>query len=391
MKNKAKSSKNSPVPPKEVATRPRWLVQNYFYPIGTLPGRSSAHASQAIAGVLQGGVQTLHVVWFGGSGEGKIDTRVMYSRITYKPAELLSCPLVKPNDDPFEPLNNDFFTYSVPRVIGSVPNRACGNAVPFIDVHGRFHLWFAAFYTEGSDVPDGEDNGRREIFYQYSDDTGKTWSKPIIWSDRPGLWVRNALVVLDDGTWLFPINDEETFLPEYDCDWSTRFAFSHDEGKTWAFSKLYSVPKLPGAQRGGIIQPTVVQLADGSLYCLNRSHTGWVVEMRSFDRGKTWTTPANTTLPHPESNICMIRRKPRGTSKGDLLLAYNPSPHHRYPISIAQSVDDGKTWNKCFDLRDEQGELSYPCLVETPDGLLHCTYSLHRMTIAHDVFMLDMP
>jgi len=376
-----KSMINSDEPFKPVP--PSWLLQECIYPIGSIPDRPSAHASQFIAGTCQDGTQVLHLVWYGGPGEGNIATRVMYCRISYSVDEVLQCPVIEAGD-PFEPKSNDLFTYSEPRVIASVPERACGNAVPFIDHHGRFHLWFAAFYTQGSIVPEGEDPEQRDIFYQFSDDDGETWSEPVIWSDRPGLWVRNAMVELDDGTWLFPINDESTYLPEFDCDWSTRFALSHDEGKTWELSELYSVPRLPGERRGGIIQPTVVQLGDGSLYCLNRSCNGWVVEMRSFDRGLTWTTPQDTTLPNPECNVCMIRRK-----KGDLLLAYNPSQRNRCPISIARSVDDGKTWQRIFDLRDELGELSYPCLVETPDGLVHCTYSLHRLTIAHDVFLLD--
>jgi hypothetical protein len=363
---------------------PLWLLQEVVYPINSIPDRSSAHASQFIAGTCQDGIQTLHLVWFGGPGEGNIATRVMYCRISYNVDEVLQSPAIEAGD-PFEPKNNDLFTYSEPWVIASVPDRACGNAVPFIDRNGRFHLWFAAFYTEGSIVPEGEeDPGRRDIFYQYSDDDCETWSEPVIWSDRPGLWIRNAMVVLDDGTWLFPINDEVTFLPEFDCDWSTRFVRSTDEGKTWEFSELYSIPRLPGERRGGIIQPTVVQLGDGSLLCLNRSCNGWIVEMRSFDKGITWTTPVDTALPNPESNVCMTRRR-----NGDLLLAYNPSHLNRNPISIARSTDDGKSWQRLFDLRKETGELSYPCILETPDGLVHCTYSLHRLTVAHDVFRLD--
>ncbi|MHA1892323.1 MAG: exo-alpha-sialidase [Promethearchaeota archaeon] len=367
---------------------PKWIVQNYLYPMQSLPGRPSAHASQIIAGELKDGIQKLYVVWFCGTGEGNLDVSIMLSEITYKPEEVLEFPPVEEND-PFEPVKNSLFTYSEPRVIADMPNRGCGNPVPFIDNKGRFHLWFAAFYTEGSDVPPGENPHRRDIFYQYSDDLGKTWSEPVIWSDRPGLWVRNALVVLNDGTWLLPINDEETYIPEHDVKWSSRFAYSHDNGETWEFGKdLYTVDKLPGAERGGIIQPSVVQLSDGSLYCMNRSHTGYIVEMRSSDNGKTWTVPKNTKVPNPQCNVCVIRKKYNAKNEDELLLAYNPTKFGRDPMSIGHSPDEGKSWECLFDLRHEMGELSYPCLVQTPDGLIHCTYTLHRLTIAHDVFMI---
>ncbi|HME55002.1 MAG TPA: sialidase family protein [Candidatus Lokiarchaeia archaeon] len=362
---------------------PRWIAQGYLFQIGTVLGCANNHAGEMIAGACHDGIQELHVVWFAGTVEGHVDTKIMHSRIRYDVESALKCSIIE-QGDPFEPHNNDLFAYSEPRAIAGISERSSGNAVPFIDTRGRFHLWFASYYTKGSNVPEGEDPRRRDIFYQYSDDDGETWTEPSIWSDRPGSWVRNALLVLDDGTWLLPINDEITYLPEFDCNWSSRFAFSHDDGITWEFSDLYSVHKFPGAARGGMIQPTVVQLADGSLYCLNRSHTGWIVEMRSFDRGATWTTPVNTSLPNPQSAICMIRRQ-----NGDLLLAYNPSQKNRYPISIARSRDDGMTWQRLFDLRDENGELSYPSLVESPDGLVHCTYTLHWRTIAHDAFFLD--
>ena len=366
---------------------PKWMAQNYLYPMQSISNRPTAHASQIIVGPLMDGIQTLYSVWFAGIGEGKMDSAILFSTITYNPDEVLKCPEVEEND-PFEPVSNDLFIYSQPKVIVDMPNRACGNPVLFVDDNNRFHLWFAAFYTKGSEVPEGEDPNRRDIFYQYSDDATESWTEPVVWSDRPGLWVRNALVVLENGTWILPINDEATFLPEYDWDWSSRFAFSYDKGQTWKFDeKLYSIHKLPEDDRGGIIQPSVVQLVDGSLYCMNRSHSRWIVEMRSNDNGKTWTTPQNTKLPNPQCNVCVSRRK-KGGNDHDLLLIYNPTTWGRDPISIAQSKDDGKSWTCLFDLRHETGELSYPCMVETPDGIIHCTYTLHRLTIAHDAFIL---
>ncbi|MBD3188634.1 hypothetical protein GF325_17530 [Candidatus Bathyarchaeota archaeon] len=367
---------------------PKWLAQGHLYPFHSIEGRPGAHASQIIQGKRKDGVQTLHAVWFCGTGEGHHDVAIMLVDIFYEIDRVLKFPPVEEND-PFEPVKNDLFTYSTPRVIADMPNRACGNPVPFIDENGRFHLWFAAFYTKESDIPEGEPQHRRDIFYQYSDDGGNTWTDPVMWSDRPGLWVRNAIVVLDDGTWLFPINDEETYIPGHDVKWSSRFAFSMDEGKTWEFDDtLYTVDRLPGAERGGMIQPSVVQLKDGTLYCMNRSHTGYITEMRSTNRGKTWSTPKNSAVPNPQSNICVIRRQYSNEATDDLLLIYNPSKKMRTPVSIARSTDGGYTWKKLFDLRKELGELSYPCMVETPDGLIHCTYTLHRMGIAHDVFML---
>ncbi len=372
---------------------PQKFFPNVIYPLQSIPGRPSAHASTIVKGPLEDGVQKLYCVWFCGTGEGQLDVAIMLSEITYDPIHVLACNSPDPDDfDPFGPNPTDLFTYSTPQVIADLPNRACGNPVLFWDEStNRMHLWFAAFITKGSEVPPGEDPHRRDIFYQFSDDMSSSWSNPTIWSDRPGLWVRAPLSVLNDGTWLLPINDEKTFLPKYDHDWSSRFAVSSDKGKTWEFSGLYSVPRLPENPRGGMIQPAVVQLYDWSLFCINRSHTGWITEMRSTPDGRIgldWTTPINSKLPNNNSGIAMVRLNKNAKSDNHLLVAYNPTTHERCPISIAESLDGGLTWRCLFDLREEIGELSYPCLLQTRDGLVHCTYTLHRMGISHDVFLL---
>jgi predicted neuraminidase len=50
----------------------------------------------------------------------------------------------------------------------------------------------------------------------------------------------------------------------------------------------------------------------------------------------------------------------------------------RYRLSIYLSDDEGKTWRWKRTLEDEQkgkGSFSYPCIIQTSDGLLHISYS----------------
>ena len=50
----------------------------------------------------------------------------------------------------------------------------------------------------------------------------------------------------------------------------------------------------------------------------------------------------------------------------------------RYQLSIYISDDEGSTW-KWKELieyeSDKKGSFSYPCLIQTSDGLLHISYS----------------
>jgi hypothetical protein len=394
---------------------------------GSTPGRESAHANCIIPGPLAEGVQTLYATFHWGPGEAMAGTGHGLVKITYDVAaalEWFARPHQFPEDledfDPYDPPANPVFTYEGPYLIAQDPGRAHGNCSPLWDpATGRFHLWYTTFVpkTLRPTQEDLETPRDRRVYYKYSDDPTPwtdlaKWSAPVEWSDREGLWARAPVLPFTDengqAAWLLPHSDEATWLPEYENDWSVRFAVSRDRGASWELSGHYGIGIIPnppfksGKPRGGIIQPTAVQMADGSLYCLCRSHRGRIVELRSQPGGRLgldWTTPRDTALPNNNSGIAMTRlthgpgfAPVPGTDggRGDpLVLIYNPNQASRFPVSIAGSRDGGATWRCLFDLRTEQGELSYPWILQTPDGLVHCTYSLHRLTIAHDVFRPD--
>jgi predicted neuraminidase len=336
---------------------PRFLRQQFVYALDSIPGRPQAHAANLIAGPPEGGVQPLYCAWFCGTREGNPDVAILFAEGHYQiPAGV-------------EPPADFQVTYGEPRVIADVPDFALGNPVLFLDPAGVMHLWFAVFQRGCGD--------ERQIWHQTSADRGAHWSDPSVFSDRGGLWVKNAVQVLQDGTWLLPMNDEATWVPEHKTRWSSRFAYSADQGRTWAFTPLYSIQK-------GMIQPSVVEFPDGRLLAYNRTRNGRVAQTTSADGGRSWSPPTTTPLPNNNSNVSLLR-----LASGDLLLAYNPVRRGRSPISIARSTDGGATWTRLFDLRTEPGaEFSYPCLIQTPDGLCHVVYTHKRRTIVHDTFVL---
>jgi predicted neuraminidase len=53
----------------------------------------------------------------------------------------------------------------------------------------------------------------------------------------------------------------------------------------------------------------------------------------------------------------------------------------RYRLSLMLSDDEGASWKWRTDIENEekkQGSFSYPCLIQTKDGLLHMTFSHQR-------------
>ncbi len=341
---------------------PTYLSQEFLYPVDSIEGRPEAHASTIIDGGVEGDTQTLYCAWFCGTREGNIDVAIMFSKINYK------------IPDHIDKSTSIEYKYSKPQIIADDPQRACGNPVIHLDKKGRLHLWYAAFYARND--PQGRKK-QRKIFYQISDDLGKTWTKPDIFSDRDGLWVRNPILVLQNGTWILPMNDETTYLPEYKTDWSSRFARSEDRGKSWEFSKLYSI-------EGGMIQPCLVQFNDGEIYCVNRTKTKFIADMRSYDNGENWTSPQNTELPNPNSCVAICKNQ-----KNHIILIYNPLTRGRDVLSVAISKSKGEGWKRLFDLQEEKWcEFSYPCIMQTRDGIIHSTYTYKRKTISHDAFVL---
>jgi len=143
----------------------------------------------------------------------------------------------------------------------------------------------------------------------------------------------------------------------------------------------------------------------------------WIYTSTSED-GCAWTRPQPTQIPNNNSSMQVAR-----LSNGHLVIAFNntqatttrgkPTSSARLPLSVALSVDGGRTWPWVRDLEmgqevpqgiipttmagtdvsDEQKEFakhvmeySYPSIVATPDGRLHLSYTFRRRAIKYAEF-----
>ncbi len=46
---------------------------------------------------------------------------------------------------------------------------------------------------------------------------------------------------------------------------------------------------------------------------------------------------------------------------------------------------DGRTWQAALVLENDNGEYSYPAIIQTADGLVHITYTWKRQRVKHVV------
>ena len=340
----------------------------------------------------------LACVWFGGSQEGKSDISIYFSRLpTGK-----SCwtPAVKLSDD---------------------DTRSEQNPILFPAPDGRLWLLYTAQKSGNQDTS--------IIRYRISEDNGQTWQPVGVLFDKAGTFVRQPVVVLDNGNWLVPVfycrtRPGEKWVGDDDI---SAVRISSDQGRSWR------EVDVPGSV--GCVHMNIEKLPDGTLLALFRSR--WadnIYASRSSDGGNTWSEPTPTGLPNNNSSIqftCLAnghlalvfndisaaqateRRvslydeieddeteslKPAVTAekmvKTDARTAFWGTP--RAPMTLAISEDGGRTWPFKRNLEVGDGycmtnnselqlnrEYSYPSIKQTEDGVLHIAYTFYRQKIRY--------
>ena len=91
------------------------------------------------------------------------------------------------------------------------------------------------------------------------------------------------------------------------------------------------------------------------------------------------------SLPNPNSGTDALTLK-----DGRQLLVYNHTgrdgefPRGRNMLNLALSKD-GISWTPVLTLERQEGEYSYPAIIQSSDGLVHITYTYQRLTVKHVV------
>jgi predicted neuraminidase len=249
--------------------------------------------------------------------------------------------------------------WTVPVTLVDTPLHADGQPVLYLHANGSVWLFFVTL--------EGPDWTSARLRLQTSLDAIH-WSAPQTLFDRPGLMFRSKPVNLPTGDILVPVYDE--------TQWQSISMISTDRGDTWRLGQPIVTPT-------GNIHPSVVPLSNGRLlsYLRPGGDGEHIWQTTSTDQGRTWEQPTPTRFPNPNSGIDLIQLR-----NGHLVLAFNDSPRYRTPLRIALSQDEGRTWAYARTLEDGDGEFSYPTLLQTRDGHIHCVYTYRRETIQHAWF-----
>jgi len=302
----------------------------------------SAHAS-SVTVLPDGG---LLVAWFAGAREGASDVAIEMARVRAGRVESTWTALTRAQ-----------LQGMVQRVI-----RSLGNPVVWVDAQGRVNLHVVS-------VSYGGWSGSA-INHLVSEDGGAHWqsARRLIVSPLFNLstLVRTQPVAMADGSWGLPAYHE--FIEKHGM-----------------FLQLRSDGAVRSAERmqkyeGGWLQPAVAALSPRTAVALLRSASEsrpFIGVNRSADGGATWSLGHALEIPNPDASVALLR-----LCDGTLLLAANPTRGGRGTLQLFTSTDDGATWAASRVIeRDDSGEFSYPCLAESPDGIVHLTYTWRRQGI----------
>ena len=257
--------------------------------------------------------------------------------------------------------------------------KACWNPVVYQIPRGDLVIYFKI----GSKVSDWTG------WMVRSKDGGKTWSKrePL---QKGFLGPVKNKPVMSKGRIIAPASIE-------DNGWRLYFEYSDDMGKTWKRTDFVEADSIEVDGKKKLkdlaIQPSIIFLKDGRLAAVARTRSEHIGITFSSDNGETWSKLRLIETPNNNSGldavtlrdglqvlICNDRPIPHGIKNGKGL---------RTPLSIMTCMD-GEHWNHRITLEDSPvSQYSYPSIIQTSDGHIHCIYTWRRQRIKHVEIVMD--
>jgi sialidase-1 len=267
-------------------------------------------------------------------------------------------------------------------VVDDGPN-TMGNPCPVQDrKSGR--IWLPITRNLGEDqqeqITDRTAKGTREVWILYSDDDGRTWSKPveITGSVKRPDWTWYATgpgcgIQLRSGRLLIPCD-------HYVAGTKMRRShviYSDDHGKTW---------KVGGVVGDHTNECQAAELRDGTVLINMRSYHGKNrrAVATSRDGGLTWSEiRLDEALIEPVCQAALI-----ATRRRELVFS-NPASQRRERLTLKVSRDDGTSWRTLRVLHP--GPAAYSALAELRDGSLACLYERGEKSAYEKITLARLP
>ena len=244
---------------------------------------------------------------------------------------------------------DDGATWSTPEVLFSHRDRGCWSTELFTDTDKPFtvvHTYNApCHYRE------------LQTYVSFCDESGDNWSQPVTMKGSVnGCSIRQG----------FKMSNGEIFFPLY---WQEARDFFQWEDKPWHWD-VFSWALISGCGiskdgehffRSGYVstdaplwEPNAVELENGHIVMYMRcSGKGCLYSAHSYDYGRTWTEPAPTDIPNPDSKVTLLK------VNGKIVLINNFNSSERTDLQIATS-QDGVSFTPVASVEPPEQSWFYP-------------------------------
>ena len=230
--------------------------------------------------------------------------------------------------------------------------------------------------------------GNARFWESTSTDGGRTWSKhkALPSTHRYMTGKVHVPITLRDGTivmgyaWDVPAERGKPAQTEPEMLCKPGVLRSTDGGQTWKAGADVSIDRPLSLD-----EPAPIELKDGSLLLVMRTIGPRPYEVLSHDGGLTWGKPRESSVDGHNTPTALLR-----LADGSILRAWDMSTKNRYPLVVALSTDEAKTWSTPRtvttpttvnpatakpDAKTSQGGLSYrtacyPSLAQCDDGTI---------------------
>lgn len=222
-------------------------------------------------------------------------------------------------------------------------------------------------------------NQEFRFYVQKSSDHGKTWEKPIDFTDQVAApELKNSFKFVTSGRGI-QTRDGMLLHNFVRVGKGVTLFASLDHGNTWrSFCEV-----SPGDES------KVVQLHDGSLMVNSRIVPGKRFVHRSSDNGLTWKGADELSLPDPQCNACILQYTSQkdGYSRDRLIFCNAASLKGRKNLSARISYDGGESWSdgKVID----RGDSAYSEITVLQDGSFGVLYEPGHSEIRFVRFSLE--
>ena len=214
---------------------------------------------------------------------------------------------------------------------------------------------------------------------------GSAWTKPVRMPQHRKYLVGkiHVGVRLPDGTllmpysWDIPAEEGSPAKSEGGMKLKSGALLSTDGGRTWTpGGDMYvDPPRTSDFAAGGVDEPAMAVLANGDVYALLRTPDVWLYESRSRDGARTWAEPRPSKLQAHNTPAALWRLR----DSRDVLAVWDNSTSRRWPLAVAISQDDCRSWSNPKTVTNPVGtQASYPSATQASDGTLIAVWQQDR-------------